>query len=399
MKVLLLTDVPPCKEFSGALLTYHLCKTIPPENIVCAAVRNNDLSYVNTSDDLTIETRYFTKPRENTFWFLNGKIWPLTYCFELYNEFFKIPGLAQQIIEFGREKKIDRIWCILQGQTMIRLTNLVSNQLKVPLLTQVWDHPIWWMGNNKIDTFSSKRIISLYKQAISTSACCGAASFAMADQIIEHHHVPSLPLVSCLPITYARNASSFPRENNKTITIGFSGQTYADQAINALYASLEALDWEISGKIAKLRSLGYNFSLGGHRKRNIEYLGYRDQKETIDLLSECDLLFCPYITDPAYTLVAQTSFPAKLTTYLATGVPVLFVGTMDSSPAKFLRENNAGFICSEPNYEKLVEMIQQIFSSRETYELVAKNGLAAFHKYLTNENQAKLFSDFLRHGD
>ena len=399
MKILLLTDVPPCKEFSGALLTYHLCKTIPLENVVCVAVRNKDLSYINTADDLSIETEYFAKPRENTLWLFNGKIKIFTYFFEQYNEFFQIPKLARQVIDFGRQQNIDRIWCILQGQTMIRLAKLVAHGLKLPLLSQVWDHPIWWMGHNQIDAFTSRRIYKQYEDVLSMSASCGAASFEMARRIMENNHVVSIPLVSSLPSEWAHKPKIFPPHNKKNILIGFCGQTYADYAIDAIMSSLDVIGWKIGNRQVKFRFLGYHMSLGGHRKRIVEFLGYRSQQETIDLLSECDLLLCPYITDPKYKLVAQTSFPAKLTTYLASGVPILFIGTPDSSPGLFLAENNAGYLQTDLNSEKLVECIQGIFSNKKHYESISNNASIAFHKYLTMEKQAELFLDFLHYGD
>jgi glycosyltransferase involved in cell wall biosynthesis len=394
-----LTDVPPCKEFSGALLTYHLCKTLHPENIVCVAIRNRDLSYIKTADDLAIYTKYFTKPRENTLWFLNGKIRIFTYFYELYTELFQIPKLARQIIDFGRQQNVDRIWCGLQGQTMIRLAKLVTRGLKVPLLTQVWDHPIWWMGHNQIDAFTSRRVYKQYEDVLSMSDVCGAASFEMARRIMKNNHIVSIPLLSCLPNEWARKPKKFPPQNKKNILIGFCGQTYADNAIDALISSLDLMSWKINQRQIKLRYLGYHISLGGLYKRNVEFLGYRPQQETIDLLSECDLLLCPYITDPQYKMVAQTSFPAKLTTYLASGVPILFVGTPDSSPGLFLAENDAGYLPTDISSEKLIECLQDVFSNRSKYENISKNASIAFQKYLTMEKQAELFADFLHYGD
>jgi glycosyltransferase involved in cell wall biosynthesis len=399
MKILLLTDVPPCKQFSGALLTYHLCKTIPPENIVCAAVRNRDLEYIKTDDDLEIITKYFTKPRENTFWFLNGKIRIFTYFCELYNEFFQVPKLARQIIDFGRQQNVNRIWCVLQGQTMIRLAKWVTQGLKLPLLTQVWDHPIWWMGHNQIDAFTSRRIYKQYEDVLSMSDVCGAASFEMARRIVKNNHIASIPLVSCLPKEWACKPKKFSPKNKKNILLGFCGQTYANEAIDTIIGALDSMGWNINERQVKLRYLGYHISLGGLNKRNVEYLGYRSQQETIELLSESDLLLCPYITDSEYKLVAQTSFPAKLTTYLASGVPILFIGTPDSSPGLFLAENDAGYFPLNISSEKLIECLQQIFSNRSKYESISKNAAIAFHKYLTMEKQAELFNDFLRYGD
>lgn len=401
MKILLLTDAPPCKEFSGGLLTDSLCRYIHSEEIVCVVVRDKHLAHIKTSNDLDIKTLYLTKPRENAVSFLSGKfkIYKIfNFIYELYSEFILNKKLARQIVKFGRQHDVDRLWCILQGQTTIRLAIKVHDALNVPLLTQVWDHVSWWIGHNNIDKLTSRRIINQYERTLSLSACCGAASFVMAEHI-RRIGIPAIPLVSSLSKDVACKCSSFPDKIRDTINIGFSGQTYADAAFNTLIESLDSIEWKFENKEIKLRILGYNLSLSGHVKRNIEYLGYRSQIETIDLLSACDLLFCPYITDLKYSFVAQTSFPAKLSTYLATGVPVLYVGTANSSPALFLEENNAGFICTELNTEKLVALLQKIFLNKEAYEQIAQNGLKAFQRYLTYEKQKELFMEFLHYGD
>ena len=71
MKILLLTDAPPCKEFSGGLLTDSLCRYIHSEEIVCVVVRDKHLAHIKTSNDLDIKTLYLTKPRENAVSFLS----------------------------------------------------------------------------------------------------------------------------------------------------------------------------------------------------------------------------------------------------------------------------------------------------------------------------------------
>ena len=330
----------------------------------------------------------------------------INFFYELYSEFILTKKLTKQIVTFGQLHNVDRVWCILQGQTTIRLAMKVQKGLNVPLLTQVWDHVSWWIGHNDINKLTAKRIINQYERALSMSACCGAASYAMAE-LIKKDGIPAIPLVSSLPknITYRAYPSS--DKNSDTIIIGFAGQTYAESTFNSLLDGLDSIGWKHENKMVKFRILGYNLSnvslfdisLKGHINRNIEYLGYRSQVETIDLLSECDILFCPYIIDPKYSLVAQTSFPAKLTTYLATGVPVLYCGPSDSSPAVFLKEHEAGYICADPDGYSLMKMFKHIISDKEYYRYISKNALKAFKTHLADDVQKNSFNQFIHYGD
>ena len=61
-------------------------------------------------------------------------------------------------------------------------------------------------------------------------------------------------------------------------------------------------------------------------------------------LRTADLLYCPYWFDPGFERPCRLSFPSKLSTYLKTGVPVLFHGPEYASPRIFLEQNDAAYI-------------------------------------------------------
>ncbi len=64
---------------------------------------------------------------------------------ETYTEKVTVEKDRTSGAQFGKDFNADAIWCVVQGQTMIRLANRVKELMNVPLLTEVWDPPTWWL--------------------------------------------------------------------------------------------------------------------------------------------------------------------------------------------------------------------------------------------------------------
>ena len=344
------------------------------------------------SSDLKFEIVYDKKPAETI---LRGRVKFLTFLNELYSKYIILPRMIKKIVKFGRAHQVDRVWCILQGQTMIRLARPVSKKLNVPLYTQIWDHPAWWIKDNHIDNYSSKEILLEFNKAIKESTVCGTASDAMSLDFSEKYSATkTVPLISCLDESL-RQEPKVKKESFEEYIIGMAGQLYSLVEWQTMLKALDEINWQYAGKKIKVRYLGYHLNIGSHKPVNIEYLGYRPQKESIELLSQCDILYCPYFFDPAYKIIASSSFPAKLTTYLAAGRPVLFHGPDYSSPAQFLEKYDAASFCYSLNSKDVIDSIDSILSSEKRSKDLVINGKTAFDKNLTESHLKQSLLNFL----
>jgi glycosyltransferase involved in cell wall biosynthesis len=183
-------------------------------------------------------------------------------------------------------------------------------------------------------------------------------------------------------------------ESNELI-IGLAGQIYSVEEWNALIAVLDSVGWKIAGREVKIRLLGRYASLYAKSKMRVEFLGWASQLETIKLMSEADILYCPYWFDPVFESEARLSFPSKLTTYLAAGRPVLFHGPAYASPGRFLQENKAGVCCNSLENGDIINAIESLVSKPDLYTELALNGRIAFDKYLTLTSMKAKFYEFL----
>lgn len=394
-RFLLLTDIPPCSNFTAGLVLRQLCQFLPEDSLVCFNVLNKDLDPKLDPALNWMPLSTVHKPNEAKLRRLPGRLGAFeAYLAEIYTETVSVARIARKAAEFARAHNVDAIWCVVQGQTMIRLANQVKELLNVPLLTEVWDPPAWWLRANKVDGWSQSRILKDFDRAMSSSTRMAAASWAMAEEYNRRYKCNAAPLIPSLDVSLARSPAQSLTESG-TLTIGMAGQLYSSAEWETLLLALNSIDWKIGNRKVQIKVLGRSLTISTGARVNVEFLGWRAQEETIELLSNMDVLYCAYWFDHAFKEEASLSFPSKLTTYLAAGRPVFFHGPTYASPAKFLTENDAGVQCNSLDAARVIEVLQKLVSDQRVYEKAAANGTIAFHKHLTLTTMRRQFAQFL----
>jgi hypothetical protein len=112
-------------------------------------------------------------------------------------------------------------------------------------------------------------------------------------------------------------------------------------------------------------------------------------------MAECDILYCPYFFDEKRKEISRTSFPSKVTTYLAAGRPILYHGPDYASPAIFLREHGAAEFCHSLATGDILGVISRLATDESLYRTVAENGHAAMLEHLTFESLKAYLYRFL----
>jgi hypothetical protein len=373
MKILLLTDMPPCKNFTAGLVLDQLCRFLTEGSIACFTVVNPVINARISSDLDWIPTSYYAKPRENAFRVLPRLLRNFSsFILEGYNSLLKTKPIASKAISFGRDFGADVVWCILEGQTMTRLARPVSRGLRVPLLTHIWDPPSWWLRDNMVNGLSASLVLKEFGKVMRSSAGCAAASWAMAKEYNKQYGTRTVPIIPSIDKKFALPPAKGIHSNNDLI-IGIAGQIYASAEWDALIDSLASTDWKICGRDVTIRLVGRNINLRASGKIRFEFLGWRSQDETIQLLSEADVLYCPYWFDSAFEMEARLSFPSKLTTYLASGRPVFFHGPPYASPARFLEEHGAGACCYSLEPNEILKRFEQLVTDVNLYSEITEN--------------------------
>ena len=396
MKTLLLTDIPPCSNFTAGIVTAQICRTMKSEDLVVFAIVNPELNPEIYPDLAHLKICQVKKPKENRKPLIFGR--DLGSFGAFLNEFRLRLGVRNQLVkeavQFARENDVKQVWAILQGQTMIRVSLPVARKLRVPLRTQIWDPFSWWIRGFQIDPINAWLDKKILRKTLSGSETFAAPSQAMATSVRKEFGVPSIPLIASLEAAKLRNTATELRDP-QTITIGLAGQIYAKDAWSSLCAALDSVDWVVLGRNAKLKVIGPNVSPVTIPEGKIEYTGWIPQEKVFDILhDDCDILYCPYPFENEMREVAEFSFPGKIVTYFASGRPVFFHGPKYSGPSDYIKSNHAGIICDSREPQEIVATLERLIRSPALYRDLARSGSRCFKRDFTTRKLAELSNTF-----
>ncbi|WP_072378391.1 hypothetical protein [Hyphomicrobium sp. NDB2Meth4] len=398
MKILLLSDIPPCNNLTAGLVLSAMVRFLPRDSVCCFAVANPMLDIHMSPEFANIPMRFHAKPNENWSWLPQRRLvrrLSSAICFagEMFTEKSTVRSLTRKAIAFGREQKVDRVWAVLQGQTTIRMARAVADGLGVPLHTQVWDPFSWWAKANCLDGLTTHRVQQLFDEAIRHSASVATASEPMAELYRERFHVSAEPVIS----SHSRSMAQKPEVQSGVgtpILIGMAGQFYAATEWLELVKALEKANWTIGSRPARVVVMGPQRPPGA-QKSHVTFLGWKSQSDAAFILSLCDILYCPYPFDPSMKEVSQFSFPSKLVLYLAAGRPIVFHGPAYSSPARYIKAKGCGLIAERLVATAIFNEMERLTLDPVAYADLAANAQAAFRDDFTLEAMKRSFNAFI----
>ena len=396
MRVLLLTDIPPCSNLTAGLVLEQLCRFMPRGSLVCFTVLNPHLSVRVSSDLEWIPVAYARKPWEVAIrWPQSSSLGSVSaWIVEEYHSRISTRNLLKKAEIFARTCGIDAIWAVLEGQTMVRMALPLAERLGVPLFTQVFDPLSWWLRAHGTDAHHSRAALVQFNRTLQASEACATASKAMAEAYSTLYGTRCVPVISSHDATIAARPSH-ALSSGSEVTIAMAGQFYAADEWNSLIRGLEVANWMIAGRKVRLRVLGAHKPDYGSDLPQIEFLGWKSQPEAVQILSQADILYCPYPFDAEMEEVSRLSFPSKLVLYLASGRPILFHGPTWSSPGRYMAEVRAGAICGALVSTAVYDELQRLVIDPIHYKEAALNAHAAFRRDFTLERMEESFFEFL----
>lgn len=386
-RTLLLTPVAPTTAKTGGIVLYQLAKMMPANTLVCAVVPDR-VRYPRINPELTgIPTKYFLRLNE----------YPRTFIPSQLSQFIDrlyVRILTKRIVRYAKAHQVEAVWCVLESLTQIFLARRVADQLSVPLLTQVWDPPGWWLRVRRVRTAYANQVLQRFDEAISHSKACAVTSWAMAAAYQEKYGIQSPILLPSLPKEQAiQSAASL--QSTDSLTIALAGQVYADDAWACLIRALDSVHWKIGNRTITIHLFGRHDRVKPRNHPNIVKAGWTSQTETIQRLSVMDILYCPYWFNPTYTEETRLSFPSKLITYFAAGRPVFYHGPKSAGPAIFLDQHHAGYVCTSQDAQHIIAGLRTLVENAEQYKNFAQAGRSAFMEFFTLESAAKSFQGFI----
>jgi hypothetical protein len=396
MSILLLTDIPPCSNFTAGLVTAQMCRAISPDPLVMFCVLNRHLTPKPFEDLESMVQKTVPKPNEVGIRQWKGVAWGEfgSAAIEFARRALQSPALVREAVAFGREHRVDRVWAVLQGQTMVRMALPVARKLGASLHLHVWDPLSWWHDAHRVDRFNAWLDQATFNRTMRAGVSCASASWAMTEHFSRLYGVRGEPVIAALPFGWRRCPPPHLHSANELV-IGMAGQFYAREEWLTLVKTLSDVGWEIAGRRVVLRVMGGDPPPGEIPQDRLDFLGWRSQEEVLEILSDrCDVLYCGYPFSPEMAVVARFSFPSKLPTFFCAGRPVLFHGPVDSSPGEYLERRRAACMAGE-SAESVLKALHSLVEDETRYASLAHASTEAFLEDFTLERQRGAVRRFL----
>lgn len=388
MRILLLTDIPPCTNYTSGIVINKWCDFILNDNhsLFCALVHNKFIkTHIPYDKKKNITFIRYEKPEES---YKLSKIKSINFIksFKLHwkNINIIIPEIGDSIIDFMNENKIELLMCSIQGEIITFLLDYITKKTGIKYVAQTWDPIEWWIKENNFDIISSKKLVNKFSEVAKNASCFMSMSWEMTKAFQNDYKANCITNIPSLEYEKYKTNKEF---NDGKFHIGFSGQVYSKEEFNLLFEVLEDMDWKFNGKDIYLDLFGAQFDENFSKNKNVNNHGYLNQKNLLIELKKMDLLYCPYWFNEEYKKPCLLSFPGKLTTYMKTGVPILMHSPIYASPYKFLKKFDIGYYCNSLKSKDLRNLLSFIIKNNQKYD--RKKQVDIFNKYLTYDTMKK----------
>ncbi|MEO2035262.1 MAG: hypothetical protein ABGZ35_24560, partial [Planctomycetaceae bacterium] len=250
--------------------------------------------------------------------------------------------LTRRAVRFGRKHSVQLVWAVLDCPTTIAIAQQVAAELNVALASLVWDAPELLAELLGLDRFSSSQLLQSFGKALKASRQIGVVGETMKEKYDQKYGTNAIIVRHGLNDEPLRHQCRTAHDDIAPLIIGFAGTVTSPREFETLLQSLDLVEWQIHGRPVVLRLVGSRFVLSSHSKRHIEYFGWRSVTETISLLGEADMCYLPQPFSRAERHLARLSFPTKLSTYIATGRPVILHAPPHASVVPFFNRFRFG---------------------------------------------------------
>ncbi len=305
-----------------------------------------------------------------------------------------VERLAEEIRHLVTSNQVDLIWSVLNSSFIIALTDQLMQTLEIPFVSTVWDAPEYFAMNRHLDPVTTRILLESYPRVLRRSHRLSVSCESMRNVFLEKYGVDSLPWIHGVhhSLWQDRLPRILPPDR---LVIGFAGSLYAKKEWNTLLAALRSANGVIGGHRVTIKFIGRFPRTFAQMEPFVERTGRHSQAETLEMLSDVDFGYLPYWFDPKRSYIVKTSFPNKLSTYLAAGIPVFYHGPTDSSPALFFKDYPVGLCCHSLETADILTTLSRLVTDTALRNSIAEARQAALENALGLEVMLRQFATLL----
>lgn len=305
-----------------------------------------------------------------------------------------VQGLVREAVGLAQSHAAEAVWAILDAPTSMAMAEPVARALGLPLLALVWDDAEHLADSLGLDRLARAAMAQHKARALQACARCAVIGETMQRRYALHHGTQGVILRHGLAPQLLQPLRE--HDNGEPVfSLGFAGTMNAPCAFQALLAALERCDWQIAGRAIELRLVGPRFDMRSSKPALFRCYGWRSLSETIRILAGCDATYLPQPFAQERRTMAELSFPTKLTTYLATGRPILLHTPDYASLPQYQQQQPLGVQCGSTDPQVIVEWIERLICEPDLYAKAAADARQAYERDFTQQRFRHSFAELL----
>ena len=286
-------------------------------------------------------------------------------------------GLKKNDLEIIKSFNPDIIYTMGSTVTVLKVANIISNKINISIILHFmdnWPETIQWGENNWLNGYQ-KLLRRWLKRTYKRSKCALTISEEMAHDYEEQTGIIHFPLMNTVNVEYWRCDK---RRINTCINLVYAGGLHLgrDKTLLEIYRTIENsnnLERKCKLTIYTNTKLGSASELLECSDGNA--LIVKDavpHEELIKVYAEADILLLAEAVEVDNTTetFARYSISTKTAEYLATGKPILYIGSKTRALAKYLLKNKAAAVIECVDH--LNEAIEYIFIN---YDEISHNAV------------------------
>lgn len=315
---------------------------------------------------------------------------PFSHLRNYLNWFVYAYKLGFDAARFGRANEVEVVWAGLSLEAVIAARVAAAMQ-RIPLAAYIPDDsPSLLKINKNIPEWIIRRFIEEFDRSMKTAKIIAVISDYMAEMYSVAYRKECVTLFlgvesrMDLPTTAAINPNEF--------RIGSIGSIVSSENWNILLDAVRLINSNNSTQKVTVLHIGetrQNANTAG-----VEVTGWIEGDDFYKNLSRFDLGYLSLWFEPEYKILAQTSLPTKIHSFIAAQKPLIAFGPEYSSIVKFVNDHQCGIACAQRDISSLAQVIDLLRLDSQRYMYCQKQFGSLLDKY-SLENYLNHFEHFL----
>ena len=299
--------------------------------------------------------------------------------------------IINQCKKIAKDNNVSKIWVVLDRPQVVDIARKLAMSLDLPLVVTIWDPPEKYAFHLKLGWLAKKLLMKRFESCLKYATKIAVVSKQMANEYYLEYKVQSTLFPQ--PIDDEMRHKDERIADSKEFVIGYAGTLYANKEFDSLLKALDTINWKMGKRKIIIKVLSSRFTVRAKQSVNIQYYGWRTLKQTINLLSECDINYLPYWFSLDFKRTVMLSFPSKLSAYLASNRPLFIHAPCYASTVKFNEEYSVGLSCCSLESKDILQALTLLSNDSKKYNELTHNTVKAFSEVI---DQKKLSEEFMK---